>query len=324
MRIPSSLGPLAPHVSTDPRIGRQVNWVISMGAFILLYLAVAGLLGISSLYYSLRLFLAFRRNSRWSGYAFGLLATTLPFLLITWPFTLGRLIFEANCALDAGLYVRNTASGRNAGYFLHDPPNFDRTIQVHPYARQAVYDLLSGRIAFFEVTDSITYDPTVAGRELKPIYRKVFLADSSNPSCNEPWPIPVGLSLPAGKCLVSNQTRNLESKFEIRGYRSMENGHLISVSMTYRDSGKTWASYKSYRLNVPLLGHLVCPEMADAFASPLNAISTVALEDERGGVLTMHDFGEINLLAKQRGLSYPKEIPPFELRSELSFATNGK
>jgi len=174
-------------------------------------------------------------------------------------------------------------------------------VSYHPYAHQAVWDLISGRISFFEG----------AGR-------KIFLADKRSRDCADdilPNQILRGLRLPEGKCLAEVQSNGDESRYEIHGY---EYDRPENVKIIDRITGDKVAGYRivSLTVNRPTFKHvktMYCPVNEPNSNSPIRAITAATFLDSEGKVMSASEFMDLKYLVKT---GYIQEYPPRQVNVE--------
>lgn len=247
--------------------------------------------------------------------------TVVPFVYLTWPFLVGRLVYEARCAISSGLSVKRTVDASTEGYLLYDPAHHrihGTHFTHHAYAHQAVTDLTAGRIAFFEGSASFS------GGEVEFPYIRVFLADKHSRLCRNYDDILQGMSLPEGKCLASENIKILKSKYEVRGYKSHNEYSPDSVQVTERKTGDTLATFSWFNLNVPLFRSHSCPKDSPNSIFPLGSISTTVFQDSNGKTLAQADFDDLKGQASKLNLHNFREIPPRELNSLQNRSDFGK
>lgn len=281
-----------------------------MGFFVLGYLALVAILGISSLLFLLIIVARHRQKSAWFNYGILLFITSASFIYSTWPFFIGRLIYEAQCSMSSGLSVKRTVDATTEGYLLYDPEH-RRTngaeFTYHAYAHQAVKDLITGRIAFFEGSASFS------GGKVEFPYIRVFLSDKHNRLCRNYDDILQGINLPNGKCLASENIKTIESKYEVRGYESHSAYIPRSVQVTERKTGTILSTYNWFNLDVPLLQSHSCPKGSPSLISPVSFISTTVFKDRSGKTLNEADFDKLKKHASELKINNFREIPPREI-----------
>lgn len=224
----------------------------------------------------------------------------VPFIYLTWPFLIGRIIFEIQCSSGTGLYMPQTINASGDGYFLYNnAKNASTFVPSHPYAHQATWDLISGRISFFETSG-----------------KKIFLANNKSRDCTDYLfheSLLNGLKLPDGKCVAETQSHSIESKYEVRGY---ERGDLEDVKVIDRFTGNKVAGYRRVSLAINRPASIrdmartrkeFCPAGEPSKLSPIRAITATVFSDSEGKVLSASEFGELKDLVKADSI---QEFPP--------------
>ena len=105
------------------------------------------------------------------------------------------------CETTKGLKLHAQADARNSGYLLSRDA-------VSGYFRQAAYDLVQGRIRFFETEESAES------------FVRYALADAHDPTCMKRSrfdALLAGLPLPEGHCIAANRTTAADSSYRIDG-----------------------------------------------------------------------------------------------------------
>lgn len=233
-----------------------------------------------------------------------LVFSLVPFVYLTWPFFVGRIIFEIQCSSVAGLHTTHPINASRTGYFLYNSKIKSTNVShvsYHPYAHQAVWDLISGRISFFEFAD-----------------KKIFLADKRSRDCADSTLrdlILRELRPPEGKCLAVAQSNGIESKYEVHGY---ENDRPEDVKILDRVAGGKVASYRIVSLteNRPTLRRaetMYCPVDEPNSNSPIQAITAATFLDPEGKVMSETDFRDLKHIVKT---GYIQEFPPRQANKE--------
>lgn len=267
----------------------------------------------------------------------------LPFLLLTWPITLGRVVFEFQCAMYGGLHKIENINGTDGGYFLEDSYSNEkngRHVSSHPYAHQAVYDLITGKIKFFE-----GYGSYSGGKPQKP-YVKVSLSDEKSIDCitrEQHEELLSGLKLPLGKCLIYEHNAFQDSGYVVSGYEKNPKWGsqtvLNDVSVKKVPTKEVVARYKTINLSGKFLNiilynsilmaarvfglqmgeilwrgiHFIspnglqCPAGDKIEYSPLRAITATVFADAHGRTMSQTDFKSLDMRTEK---FYPQEFPP--------------
>lgn len=249
------------------------------------------------------------------GRSWHLVLALVPFVYLTWPFLVGKVIFEAQCASIAGLYMPHPIDARETGFFLYSSKNTSTSgvhVSNHPYAHQAVYDLISGRISFFEGSGSYY------GGKPERQYIKIFLANNNSSACADdilPDKLLRGLRLSEGKCLAEVQSDVIESRYEVRGY---EGGALTDVQILDRKKSEKIAGYRiaSLPINRPTFKKMetkYCPANNREDYAPIHAITAATFLDVDRKVMSEGDFSGLKQLVRT---GFIQEFPPRQLNEE--------
>lgn len=218
---------------------------------------------------------------------FRLLWSLLAFAALTWPFLLGRLVFEIDCRAFGGFWLEKPIDARSSGYLIQSQS------QRSPYRRAAAYDLLRGRISFFEVANG--QDSEEVG------YTKYSLAWAGGTAgCYERASEIISQSeLPSGQCLAVTQTAFSASSYEVIGYGASphdDGDSPRSVRVVDRKTGKTVSSARAVVLpygKVTMVGMeaLVC----SANSTPIAAITAATFIDRDGRAISPDAFKAMTL-----------------------------
>lgn len=290
-----------------------------IGLAILLYLSVAFLLGLLFLYFAVIYF-----KDRSLNKALKAVLTGVPFVFVTWPFIVGRLLFEIKCSTIAGLYLTPSIDASKDGYYLNGVPKG----LVHFYEHQAVQDLLTGRIAFFEVTFDGGSPPNFQ-------HYRYFIDDETSPDCDaDPYLYDAlrGLRPPSGKCFARVWANEFKSSYVVDGYSNYDGTDFYDyVSVKERGFfGKRLASYRTVSLpNGRITNHGIstvrCSDRYGYF-SPREAITAMIFRDNNGKVITSNDLGSFEARRNREpnffGSRSYMELPPREILIEQIRSTD--
>jgi hypothetical protein len=179
---------------------------------------------------------------------------------------------------------------RSQGYLL-------ATTQAGHF-RDAVYDLIQGRIRYFE-------RPQAAGR-----FHRYQLADSRSAAClsrSELATSLFGLPLPAGRCLARSDAPQALSAYRVEETRE---GLWRRLQLRARDSGEVLAAHRVPSRLARLLRSAACPPQR-----PLWWLTGFVLPDRWGGVLTRAELEA----ARAAGAPAPELLPaPDTVRWQLA------
>lgn len=209
--------------------------------------------------------------------------------VLTWPFFVGRWIFDAECKYLAGYRIDRPVDARSEG--LYDR----RLLQQRSlygvsenYFVVDVQDLTDGRVAFVE-TDVGTIG-FGNGHAMGQWYDRFFLADVGSEPCVSPLNKFAALaktSLPAGKCLaIQRGVTSRKSRFEMStsGYHHTDS-HATTKIIDKKD-GRTAAIFRSYNhfnpLNFVSGRDGVCPRYADRTFSLHKTLASMTFVDRDG------------------------------------------
>jgi hypothetical protein len=221
---------------------------------------------------------------------------------LMWPFSVGKWIFEARCNHFAGVQIVGVHDARSDGFFddrLEQQKSWYGVSTNHFWLD--VEALASGRILFFEMhrrttglnagSYAVTYE--------SPKYTRYFLTDKGSDACisTEDIQLPIRSTMAAlvpTKCLVSESTDELRSRYEIRatGYHHMQSS--ASTEVFQRTENKLIASFRSFNLysslNFVSGRDGVCPAYADRSYSPHDTLVSMVFVDRNGETLTLRDL----------------------------------
>jgi hypothetical protein len=181
-----------------------------------------------------------------------------------------------SCAPMAGLSLHVQADARDGGYLL-DTPGTDG------YFRHAVFDLIQGRIRYFETTEApgrfLRYEfaPLHSSRCIERRVVDEFLA---------------ALPMPAGRCVAIRRISRSTSRYAVEGYARDPRKPLESVVVRDRQSGAVLAEYRSKagsRLPGFLRRDSACARQSRATGHPARNISSFVFRDRWGGVVDAKD-----------------------------------
>ena len=228
-------------------------------------------------------------------------------IFLTWPFAVGRLIFEIDCATRAGLYLAPAVDASKDGYLLQGQLS-------EYYLHQATQDLITGRIGFFEIKK----------RGDLTSYSRYSIDDINSPYCLKHGSadrILSGLLLPAVKCLSVKRISQPESKFEVKFYGSK--GKFIKLIRHVEVKERGWrghrlASNHVFQLDRLLFSTLTCPRDGSGRFSPFKGITSMIFKDKNGSTVTLDDLSAYETEGNRKKFEYPypREFPPRELQTE--------
>jgi len=222
-------------------------------------------------------------------WAFALIAI----LLLTWPLGLGRLTAKVVCRPSAiGLKVFRQVDAQSTGYYLAGVTLEDsKHTGGYGYTRQAAWDLLNGRIAFFEM------DAGTPGR----FHRFSFAPDSSANCVTNTGSAFAGLTPPLGQCLARVEDSSLRSLYQLDGFETGGGFRRRTAELRVRSTRELVATFVIHRVPYMRLGSihggdtstdLVCPKveynpaMGDEllYFSPEHALTAFAMRDRNDKV----------------------------------------
>lgn len=272
----------------------------------------------------------------------GVMAGTLAAIaVVTWPFLLGRALFEVRCRTAAGLSVERTLDLHDNGYVIW-PDEYDEWIssgQVNfrakysgQYDHQALQDLLLGRIAFFE--KAVPYLSSSTWKyALK--FERYFIDDSRGHRCVDARTserLLMDLRLPAGRCLASSQSQNPQSQYRLRGdvlsVESLGEGQsALAIQLEELHSRDSVARYRVFSQFSGLMSdagtkRYECPARGASFNhAPLRGLTTFALRDPDGEITKMSDLAGWQAAARRADAWEVREFPPREITGQPSAAS---
>ena len=246
-----------------------------------------------------------------------LLILTALFTLVTWPFLLGRPVYYLKCRYLSGLKVQQTLDLRSDGYLIvpkaYDAPNRKDAARV--YDHQALQDLISGRIAYFE--KPILSLKTGNRLEYSPTHEQISLAEAGDPRCVGPGmvePMLFGLRLPEGKCLARTESFKPQAR-----YRLQIGGKNSWIELIDSVTDKRYAIFRSFSHWSGWMadaGDLTyhCPSPQESFDHVAQrALTAFVLPDREGRVVTMGQLQ--NWRDPQVGPRF-SELPPREITGQ--------
>ncbi len=233
------------------------------------------------------------------------------FIYLTWPFLVGRWVFEAECKYLAGIHIDKGLDARQEGFFdyrLYQQQEFSGVID-NLFWRD-VDALGDGHVAYFEAhtRTSGRFGKYGVGDKSK-LYTRYFLADSSSKKCvpysNEYEMQTRMMELAPGKCLASEVSDVLMSKYEIKTYGYHHTDSRQSTEIINRDTGETSAKFWSFNhfnpLNLVSGRDGVCPKYADLGFSPHSTLPLMLFVDRNGQIKSLEYFeAEYRLNTKRR------------------------
>jgi hypothetical protein len=229
-------------------------------------------------------------------FAFGLLVT------------LRSLLPVPACNLSADLHLHSQADARDDGYLL--PPT------GIGYFRHAAYDLLQGRIRFFEMEES-------PGRMIR-----YALADKHSPSCLEQRLFDqhlAGLPMLAGRCISVTETPLSASRYLVEVDASVLTEKPKSVAIRDRQTGALLAEYHKPAGILPRLGTFISGASCDTVPPhpklPLWHLTSFVFADRWNGTLGLTDLERI--AAELETAAEPPELLPPTGWIQRKFAEEG-
>ena len=210
--------------------------------------------------------------------------------ILTWPFYVGRWIFNIECQHFAGYSVESPVDARSEGFF--DERLFQQR-ELYGVSANNFWDdidvLGNGAVAFFEVHRRTTAwhhgEYGVAADHVR-----YFLADEGAKEC-VPQSKEFGLrakmmALAPGKCLAAERAEPLRSRFVITASGYHHTDSSATTKITDKRSGKTVGTFKSYNhfnpLNFVSGRDAVCPQYADRSFSPHRTLASMVFMDRNG------------------------------------------
>ena len=247
--------------------------------------------------------------------ALRLLGALLILAALSWPFLVGRWIFDAQCKYLAGHKVEHAVDAREEGVF-------DARLLEHRdlygvptnYFVNDIAALASGRFKFLEVHSNdadwmqayghrseaewkLAYGPS----PYPPEYERFFLADEGSRACTSLRSAQIRALAP-GKCLARESADVIKSRYElrVRGYHPHDSA--TTTRLVDRNSGHIKAVFRSFNhfnpLNFVSGRDGVCPRYADLGYSPHHELLFMTLLDRTGNVMTLE---QLALEEKKRG-----------------------
>lgn len=254
---------------------------------------------------------------------------------LTWPFLLGRAVYELKCHYQSGLNVESTIDLRDGGYLIW-PDAFDKMLTASPqweslaYDHQGVQDLLMGRIVFFERP---VFQRLGGTSSYRINYERFRLGNSRDRGCvgaEREATLLMGLQLPEGICITRSESRDSLTQYRLEGELLGREHYPAHIGRTdfrrefvNHDSGATVASYKMFSHWSGLIadaGELVyqCPAPNETFNhSPLRGLTAFVLRDKKGDTVSFESLRKWKDATKpDSGLSFG-ELPPRALTGQL-------
>ena len=149
---------------------------------------------------------------------FRVLIVTAFLIFLTWPFSVGRWIFDAECLSLSGVHISQSPDARSDGFYDY---RLSQQRELYGVSTnnfiQDVKDLADGRIAYFETDRRTTgWDRGEYGiTKMGPRFERFFIADRDSQNCvyfSDSIAKVIG-SLPNDKCLASEQADILKSRY---------------------------------------------------------------------------------------------------------------
>lgn len=256
-----------------------------------------------------------------------LLVLAAVFALVTWPFLLGRPVHHLKCQYLSGLKVQQKADLRGDGYLVwpkrYDAP--DRKLEAAVYDHQAMQDLLTGRIAFFEkpILDWRAGDPHRL--ENPASYEQFGLGKAGDLHCvslGAGESMLHGLRLPAGKCLTRIQSRKSKARYRLRiGARNTWIELIDPVTDKRYAIFRSFSHWSGWTSDAGALIYR-CPSPHESFdLVAQRALTAFVLPDREGRVVTMAQLQKWHASVPQvrRGFS---ELPPREVTGQPTLETD--
>jgi hypothetical protein len=175
------------------------------------------------------------------------------------------------CDPLAGLLVHATADAQEDGYLLPASSGYR-------YFAQAVYDLVQGRIRFFEIEQS-------NGQ-----FARYRLASTHSPACIDRDLHDAelsGLPLPMASCVAVSQHPDSVARYLLEGYQEKRQRPPRFVGLRDRSDGRMLAEYRQPRGGWNLWGwqeHADCRAQRQQAGHPLWNLPAFALRDSQGAV----------------------------------------
>jgi hypothetical protein len=219
-----------------------------------------------------------------------LLVLITVFTLETWPFLLGRPVYYLECQYLSGLKVQQTVDLRSDGYLIvpkaYNAP--DRMDAARVYDLQALQDLITGRISYFE--KPIRTLQSGNGLENSPTHEEFGLGESGDSRCADArWvePMLFGLRLPEGKCLTRTESRKSRARYRLQIGADKSWIELIdSVTDKRYASFRSFTHWSGWMADAGSLTYQ-CPLRGESFDHVAQrALTAFVLPDREGRVVT--------------------------------------
>lgn len=204
-----------------------------------------------------------------------------------------------------GLEVLATADARDTGYRLS-------TTGGHTgYFRQALYDLILGRIRFFEVGQP-------DGR-----HRRYQLASHHDARCLAPAALDNqmdDLPMPARQCVARSVVDAPGSRYAVEGYPDSRDQGPAEVTIRDLQTGSLLATYRR-PASLWLSGKSTCQEQAMAQPGhPVWGLTGLVFKDRRDGLFTSTDLSQFWSEAQRNGNTAALMPPRWWARRQLAEA----
>lgn len=208
-----------------------------------------------------------------------------------------RFLPPTACDPADGLWLQAQADARDSSYLLPQPGGLGQF-------RHAVYDLVQGRIRFFEVEIS-------AGH-----FVSYTLADSHSTSCIERGLYDAylaGLPMPAGRCVAATEVPLSASRYVLEGFPGRRSLIPRSVGLRDQQTGRLLARFQrptGIRQALSFLrGDASCHRQMAQPGHPLWNLPAFVLRDRWGAVLKPGDLEKIRQQQDGDAL-WPELLPP--------------
>ncbi|MET0072498.1 MAG: hypothetical protein ABW096_20890 [Candidatus Thiodiazotropha sp.] len=265
-----------------------------------------------------------------------LIIIVLLLVIFTWPYYVGRWIFNAKCEYISGVDIDTIIDARNEGVYDHSIYQQSEIFGVSSNKyRKNIEALGQGRIAFFEVNRSTSRwdNPKHVSARAAPDYERYFLADQGSSKC-----IPyskefnmraIMMALAPGKCLASEKTDTIKSRYEIKtsGYHHTDSSAKTEV--IDRHTNSTVAKFWSFRhvnpFNFVTGIDAVCPGYAERNMSPHKTMLSLLFLDKEGKTSTIDELREEEEKIIKRLVHGPdiSNLEVHKVRVEMGIAPEG-